>query len=229
MDISWDEYLMGFAYVATRKSKDPSTQVGACIASPNHVVVSTGFNGFARGILDTETRLNTRELKYKLIIHAEHNAILHAKIDLTNHTIYSTRPPCIACTNIIIQTGIKRVVSWYNDPDYDERWYKETRFSKELLHEARVDYSYRTYTYEPKSFIWQSIETALKDGTKIDLFGTRNGKPKRFPDAHWGEKCFGGQSLNTFCWHHPSKDIYGDFEYTHWMHRPELPEIEIKV
>ncbi len=70
---------------------------------------------------------------------------------------------------------------------------------------------------------WWDIETAPKDGTEIDLFGTRNGKPHRFPDARWVQECFGGILLDVFSWRHKGWDIYGEFEYTHWMPLPDPP------
>ena len=70
---------------------------------------------------------------------------------------------------------------------------------------------------------WQPIETVPKNGTTVDLFGTRNWVPTRFPNAVWREDCRGGQELGSFSWHHPSRDMYGTFKYTHWMPEPEPP------
>ena len=70
---------------------------------------------------------------------------------------------------------------------------------------------------------WQDILTAPKDGTEVDLFGTRNGKPRRFPKARWTRDVWGGQELSTSSWGHYGWDIYGAFEYTHWMLIPEPP------
>ncbi len=71
---------------------------------------------------------------------------------------------------------------------------------------------------------WQDISTAPKDGTIIDLYGTRNEKPQRFPDGRWVEETFGGKPTGQWSWAHRGWDIYGRFEYTHWMPLPEPPK-----
>ena len=124
-------------------SKDPSTKVGAVIVDAKKRVVSTGRNGFAMGIADTPERLNNRELKYKLTIHAERNAIIFAKQDLAKCTIYTfPLAPCASCASIMIQSGIIRVVfpKWHEGTIYLEhpRWGEENRLAEEILKEVCI-------------------------------------------------------------------------------------------
>ena len=112
--ISWDEYFMGIAMLAARRSKDPSTQVGACIVDGNNKVVSIGYNGFPRGCSDDEFPWERSgdllDTKYPYVVHAEPNAILNSTSDLTNATLYVTLFPCNECAKLIIQSGIKEIV-----------------------------------------------------------------------------------------------------------------------
>jgi dCMP deaminase len=108
--LSWDEYFMTLALVASLKSKDPSTQVGAVIIDDRtRKVVSSGYNGFPRYV-DDDRIPQTRPEKYFYVVHAELNAILHAERELRNCTIFVTSFPCAECIKAVIQTGIKKVV-----------------------------------------------------------------------------------------------------------------------
>jgi dCMP deaminase len=108
--LSWEEYFMTLALVASLKSKDLSTQVGAVIIdNKSKKVVSSGYNGFPRYVDDALIPQNRPE-KYFYVVHAELNAILHAERQLSNCTIYVTSFPCSECMKAIIQTGIKKVV-----------------------------------------------------------------------------------------------------------------------
>ena len=108
--LSWEEYFMTLALVASLKSKDPSTQVGAVISdNKSHKVVSSGYNGFPR-YLDDSKIPQTRPEKYLYVVHAELNAILHAERHLEDCTLYATSFPCSECMKAVIQTGIKHVV-----------------------------------------------------------------------------------------------------------------------
>ena len=113
--ISWDEYFMGVAALSAMRSKDPSTQVGACIVSPDNKIVGTGYNGWPKGIHDDALPWAREgpalETKYVYVVHAEKNAILNAyKSDLTNCRIYVGLFPCNVCAQAIIQSGIKEVI-----------------------------------------------------------------------------------------------------------------------
>ncbi len=111
--ISWDEYFMGVAKLAARRSKDPSTQVGACIVSPDDIIISTGYNGMPKGCSDDEFPWNRdgEENKYPYVVHAELNAILNANgRDLRGSRVYVALFPCNECAKAIIQSGVKEVV-----------------------------------------------------------------------------------------------------------------------
>jgi dCMP deaminase len=108
--LSWEEYFMTLAIVASLKSKDPSTQVGAVIVdNRSKKVISAGYNGFPRN-LDDDKVPQTRPEKYLYVVHAELNAILHAERDLTGCSLYVSVFPCSECMKAVIQTGIKDVV-----------------------------------------------------------------------------------------------------------------------
>ena len=113
--ISWDEYFMGVALLAAQRSKDPSTQVGACIVDGDKRILSTGYNGFPHGCSDDDFPWNRDdskgETKYQFVVHAELNAILNASgKDLHGSTVYVALFPCNECAKAIIQAGIKEVI-----------------------------------------------------------------------------------------------------------------------
>jgi dCMP deaminase len=112
--ISWDEYFMGVALLSAMRSKDPKTQVGACIINQEKRIIGIGYNGFPIGVEDDDfpwdngkTWLNS---KYPYVVHAEPNAILNATVSLKNATLYVTLFPCNECAKLIIQSGIKELV-----------------------------------------------------------------------------------------------------------------------
>ena len=106
--ISWDEYFMGVSLLAADRSKDPSTQVGACIVSDDNRILSTGYNGFPQGCSDDHS---LGETKYNFVVHAELNAILNAGgKSLVGSRIFVSLFPCHECAKAIIQSGVKEVV-----------------------------------------------------------------------------------------------------------------------
>ena len=117
-------------------SKDPSTKVGSVIVDSDNTVISVGFNGLPRRIQDTDQRLNNRDIKLKMIIHAEINAIITAKRPLNGTTIY-TYPfmSCSQCAGMIIQSGICRHISYKTN---NERWKDSFDLALEMFDEARV-------------------------------------------------------------------------------------------
>ena len=111
--ISWDEYFMGVALLAAKRSKDPNTQVGACIVDQNNVILTTGYNGFPKGCSDDEFPWNREGeiTKYPFVVHAELNAILNASgKSLIGARLYVALFPCNECAKAIIQAGISEVV-----------------------------------------------------------------------------------------------------------------------
>ena len=122
--ISWDEYFMGVAMLASRRSKDPNTQVGACIVSGDNIILSTGYNGFPIGCSDDEYPWDREgeegQTKYPYVVHAELNAILNASgKSLKGARLYVDLFPCNECAKAIIQSGIKEVI-------YDSNKYEGT-------------------------------------------------------------------------------------------------------
>lgn len=107
----WDARFMALCrHIGSEWSKDPIRRVGAVLVKEINRDPILGYNGFPRGTRDTTERLENRDLKRKLVIHAERNAILCAKRDLAGYTLYSSMKPCIACTCDIIQAEISTVV-----------------------------------------------------------------------------------------------------------------------
>ena len=132
----WDLRYLGLAQFIAQWSKDPSTKTGAVIVSKLGSIVSVGYNGFARGVIDTEERLSNREEKYKMIVHCERNAIIFAQRDLTDCTLY-TYPfmSCGPCAGMVIQTGIKRCVAPINN---NPRWTADFELTKTMFNEAGI-------------------------------------------------------------------------------------------
>ena len=113
--ITWDEYFMGVALLSGKRSKDPATQVGACIVNPLNKIVGTGYNGLPIGCSDDEFPWQKQgdflETKYPYVCHAELNAILNnIGIGLQGCKIYTALFPCNECTKAIIQAGITEVI-----------------------------------------------------------------------------------------------------------------------
>lgn len=133
----WDQRFMDMAAVAASWSKDPSTKCGAVIVDPLKRVVSLGFNGFPRTIYDDPKMLEDRDVKYKVTIHAEINAILFAKRDVTDCTIYVHESlPCGQCAALIAQAGIKTFVArlpFYETPEREARWLKDHALARSVL------------------------------------------------------------------------------------------------
>ena len=141
--INWDEYFMGIAMLAARRSKDPNTQVGACIVSDDNIIISTGYNGMPKGCSDDEFPWdrkgeNEAATKYPYVVHAELNAILNASgRDLRGSRIYVALFPCNECAKAIIQSGIKEVM-YLSDKYHDTMM---NLVSKRMLDAAGVKYT----------------------------------------------------------------------------------------
>ena len=138
--ISWDEYFMGIAMLAAKRSKDPSTQVGACIVSKDNIIISTGYNGMPKGCSDDEFPWGRdgEENKYPYVVHAELNAILNASgRDLRGSKLYVALFPCNECAKAIIQSGIREL--YYLSDKYATT--PTTIASKRMLDAAGVKYT----------------------------------------------------------------------------------------
>jgi dCMP deaminase len=134
--LKWDEYFMGMAQLSALRSKDPSTQVGACIVDDQHKVVSIGYNGMPRGVDDEEVPWghgDGLESKYLYICHAEFNAILNTRdgAHLNGCTLYVTLFPCNECAKAIIQVGIREIV-YLEDFHGDQIIYQASRKLMEM-------------------------------------------------------------------------------------------------
>lgn len=151
--ISWDEYFMGVSMLSGMRSKDPNTQVGACIVSDNNKILSMGYNGFPNGCSDDEfpweREGDSLDTKYSYVTHSELNAILNYRGgSLEGAKIYVSLFPCNECAKAIIQSGIKAVV--YADDKYADT--PSVKASKRMFDAAGVRY----YKYE-------------KTGRKVEL------------------------------------------------------------
>jgi dCMP deaminase len=140
--ISWDDYFMGIAVLSAQRSKDPNSQVGACIVNEENKIVGIGYNGFPIGCSDDELPWAREaaaacDTKYPYVCHAEMNAILNKiAVELRNCRIYTTLFPCNECSKLIIQSGIRQVI-------YLSDKYRETEScvaSRRMFDMARVAY-----------------------------------------------------------------------------------------
>ncbi len=139
-NITWDEYFMGVALLSAKRSKDPSTKVGACIVNSKKRIVGIGYNGFPCGCHDDnfpwEREGEFLETKYPYVVHAEPNAILNSTTKLDNCSIYVSLFPCHECTKLIIQSGIKEII--YMDNKYDGT--ESDKAAKRMLNACGVSY-----------------------------------------------------------------------------------------
>lgn len=133
----WDERFLALAEHVAQWSKDPSTKVGSVIVDSSRRVLGLGYNGFPRGVFDDENRLHDKPTKYKLVVHAEANAIMNSRhLVGGGYTMYATKSPCSDCVKLIVQCGIERVVS--PEPSLDEPWATDAHFSHVMLREAKI-------------------------------------------------------------------------------------------
>jgi dCMP deaminase len=165
--LPWDDYFMNIAYLSAMRSKDPSTQVGACIVNPDKRILAIGYNGFPRGISDdsfpwarkSEDPLDT---KYPYVCHAEMNAIMNKNSEsLKNCDIYVTLFPCNECAKLIIQSGMKRVM--YACDKYSHLM--ASKASKRMFDAVGVEYIYCDTT---------SLVKAEETGTQATLTSDAN-------------------------------------------------------
>jgi dCMP deaminase len=152
--MNWTEYGMRLADTAKLKSKDPSKQVGCAILHVDNSVVSMGFNGLPMNVPEPEYIFANRDLKLQWIIHAELNAILLARKDLTHCTLYATLFPCSGCAKAIIQAGIERVVA---SPFVPLRWEDDCRTACDMFAQAGMEIEF---------YVGEGDETASGEGSE---------------------------------------------------------------
>jgi len=154
--LSWDEYFMAVALLSGLRSKDPNTQVGACVANAQNKIVGVGYNGFPRGCSDDDLPWqregNYLDTKYPYVCHAEVNAVLNSiSSDLHDCRIYVALFPCNECTKVIIQSGIKKII-------YLQDKYKDTdsvKAAKIMLDQTGT--TYRQFKPDRKSIVLKFV------------------------------------------------------------------------
>jgi dCMP deaminase len=131
-------YFMSLAHLTSKRSKDPSTQTGACIVNTKKRIIGLGYNGFPNGCKDAFPWKRTggfQQSKYAYVVHAEANAIFNSTADLNGSTIFCTLFPCNECAKTIVQAGISRVVYWsdkYHDSDF-------SLIARAIFHAAEIE------------------------------------------------------------------------------------------
>lgn len=138
----WDEYFMRLAYLVAYKSHDTKTRIGSVLVRGRNII-ATGYNNFPAGVVDSEERYNNRELKRKIVSHSEENTItVSAKLGIsTNNTsLYTFGVPCVSCSKILIQGGVKKIVTHKQWPNltHSPEWIESINLSKIILVEAGI-------------------------------------------------------------------------------------------
>ena len=137
---TWDVRFMKQVYLVAESSKDPSTKIGAILVKDKNVI-SSGYNGFARNVIDSTERYNDREIKYKFIVHGEANAILTAArlgISTINTTLYTQAIPCNECMKSVIQAGITEIVIHSKWPMSHSKWEESSKISDLMIKEVGI-------------------------------------------------------------------------------------------
>jgi dCMP deaminase len=140
----WQARLIKLAEEISTWSKDVTTQVGSVIVRPDRTICSVGFNGFPRGVEDSQSAIANRDTKLLRTLHAEVNAVLSAKEPLNGYSLFVWPfQPCAQCAAIVIQAGIKNVYCPFNDHLAHERWRESFKTALQMFDEAgvRVIYS----------------------------------------------------------------------------------------
>lgn len=137
--LKWNTRFLWLAHEIGMWSKDPSTKVGSVIINDIGQIVGSGYNGFPRGVLDTENRLTDRPTKYSFTVHAELNAVIMAGERARGAVLYCTLFPCHECAKAIIQAGIKKVVARSPSPEEVQRWGQSFETARTMFYEASVE------------------------------------------------------------------------------------------
>jgi dCMP deaminase len=165
--MTWDEYFISMCYLVAMKSKDPSTKVGAVIVDAGNEVVSTGFNSLPRGANDNVPERFCRPLKQSFMSHAEANAIALAARKghpTKDCSIYVTWFPCIECSRLIIQSGIKEVIIHADFPGIKENegsWAEGMVIGQELMQECGVNVRFWSGNIQTPVAVFQGKEYKL--------------------------------------------------------------------
>ena len=142
--MNWDKYFMSMAFFVAMKSKDKNTQVGTVIVGPDHEIVSTGFNGLPRGADDSNPDANIKPMKYLLTEHSERNSLYNAcrmGVKTLGCTMYTGDIPCADCARAIVQSGIKRLVTyrwWQKNGVITDDWKASLAVAEKMLTECGV-------------------------------------------------------------------------------------------
>lgn len=159
--LHWPDYFMAIAFLSAQRSKDPRTQVGACIVNEGNKIVGIGYNGMPVGCDDDEMPWGP-ETKDLYVCHAELNAVLNKNsADVKNCTVYVALFPCNECAKVVIQSGIKEVV-YYSDKYKDKLEYKASR---EMLEKAGV--KYRQHIPKQKQILIDFTAIDAMTGTNV--------------------------------------------------------------
>ena len=145
--VEWNRRFIAMAREIATWSKDPNTQCGAVAIGPDRRILSVGYNGFPRQIMDNKERWADRDTKYKYVVHSEMNLIYnacHNGVSLAGSTLYVTGlPVCSECAKGVIQVGFSKVImsSEYFEPNKtNERWLKSFEATAEMFEEAGIDF-----------------------------------------------------------------------------------------
>lgn len=134
----WHQRFLDLCEHVATWSKDPSTKLGSVIVDDQKRVISMGYNGFPRGVLDSKDRYDDRPTKYLFVAHAERNALDNAPMMVDNCTLYVTLEPCVECAKSIIQRGIKRVITYRPIREDTFNW----SISRQMFKESGVELIY---------------------------------------------------------------------------------------
>jgi len=177
---TWDQTFLALAKEVAKRSKDPSTKVGAVIVGPDHEIRSMGYNCFPRGVNDSAPKRLERPLKYKWVEHSERNAIFNAArvgIPLKGCSMVISWLPCSDCVRAIIQSGIVSIV--VDDISIPSRWREDFVVSMTMLREAGIKIcrpdSVNNYL-DPFDILWKGMVSKRDDGLESTILWVRSEK-----------------------------------------------------
>lgn len=133
LDARWERRFLEMCQLLASWSKDPSTKVGAVIVDRQRVVLGVGYNGFPRGVVDDPAHYDEKLVKYRLIVHAEANAVLNANSSVRGSILITTKFPCSECAKLLVQSGVTDVFAphpsaghWADDAEFSRRMFAQT-------------------------------------------------------------------------------------------------------